>query len=173
MEELAAECLNCTFDRCIANGIVAAASVTRIADDRVPDVREMNSNLMSASGLYLDSKQSKILEALSAFVNRVSRPAGLPLEHSHSSSVVCSSSDSSFDLASFRLNATVNEGYIQLENIAFAKLVREPLMSEIVLRDNQQARCIFVETMNDTGAHCPGRFRQGIEVIDQSVGKRP
>src|SRR5690242_13554217 len=109
----------------------------------------MDSNLMRATGLYLDPQQSEILKAFRDFENCVSRPAGLSFEHGHSRSIVGSPADSSFNLSAFLSHPTVDKRHVHLEHRALAKLIRQSLMRDIVLRNDQQARRVFVQTMDD------------------------
>jgi hypothetical protein len=123
VQELTSKSLHRAFDRCVADRVIATAAVIHVTDDWMTDVREMNANLMCAAGFYLYSKEREIFIALGYLVNRMSRPACSSLEHSHPRSVVCSASDSSFNLATLIGQAPIDKRYIQLEDLSLAKLI--------------------------------------------------
>src|SRR6185369_14986075 len=101
------------------------------------DMCEVDSNLMRAAGFDLNLQQREVLIAVGDFVNRVSRPARSPLQHRHASPVVRAASNASFDLSALVGEAAIDEGDVQLVHLPLAKLIRQSLMCEIILRNDK------------------------------------
>src|SRR5882724_9783359 len=88
------------LDRHVANRVLAAAPISRVTNNRMSNVRQVNPNLMSAAGLDLHIQQREVLIALGNFEDRMSRPACASSKHTHTCAVVSAASDARVNFAS-------------------------------------------------------------------------
>ena len=119
-------------------------------------MREMNSNLMRASGFDLHIQQCEFLIAGCDFIDRMSRAPCVTLEHAHTCAIVRASSEARLNFASIFRYATMNQRGVLLEDLAVAKLIGKFFVRHIVLRDNEQTRCVLVYAMHDSGPNASG-----------------
>src|SRR3954469_2727911 len=123
VQKLATETASLALHRRIAHHVIATAAVQGIADDRVADVRQVNANLMCASGLDLHAQQSEFGITLGYFKDRMCRAPGSAAQHGHARAVVWAASQARFDLTARLGNATVSERDVELEDLAVAELL--------------------------------------------------
>ena len=65
----------------------------------------------------------------------------------------------------------MDQGYIRFVNSPIAKLIRQILERGFSLSDNQQPRCISIETMNDSGSYAgAGKF---LKMVGECIRERP
>jgi hypothetical protein len=135
-------------------------------------VRHVHANLMGASGLNLRLQQRELCKGLRDLKYSVGGSARASAKHCHASAVMRAAPYTSIYLASLLRHPPVNERKVRLEDLPVAKLVRQSLVRQVIFSYDKQAGCLFINSMNDAGANAARRFRERVEVIDESVGKR-
>src|SRR6185503_19289463 len=99
----------------------------------MPNVREVNSNLMRAASLDLHIQQCEFLIAGCDFVDRMRCAACVTLEHAHTRAIVRAASESRFYRAQVVCYASINQRGVSLEDLSVTKLIGEFLVGHIVI----------------------------------------
>ena len=73
VQKLSIQLRNRAADLWIRNSLIASATIDFIADDRMLEPGEVHANLMRASGLQLNVKQRKPIEAFSISASSMNR----------------------------------------------------------------------------------------------------
>ena len=123
MEEMAAQRFDLLPDRGGSNRVFATLAVRCVPNDRMSRVRHVNANLMCASSLQLNPQQCELLKAFLDFKDRVSRPAGIALQHGHSRPIPRAASYAFLDLASRLYDAAIDERRVLLDYPAISKSI--------------------------------------------------
>lgn len=108
VQKLAAKRADCAFDRRVAHGVFAPASVSRVAYDRMACVCHVNSYLMCAPGFDLNLKQREFCISFCRFKDCMSRAARASANDGHARAVVGASPDSRINLAALLRHKTIN-----------------------------------------------------------------
>src|SRR5216683_1596023 len=93
VQEMPPERLHRALDRHVANRVLAPAPISRVTNNRMSNVSQVNSNLMSSAGLDLHIQQREVLIALRYFEDRMSGSASASSQHTHPRTVVRAASD--------------------------------------------------------------------------------
>lgn len=147
VEEKAAHGLDGVFYVGVGDRVVAAFVIDLVANDRVVYVGHVDADLVGPAGLYLDIEQGEFCETLADLPDRYRAAAvGGDL---HPQAVVLVAADRGLDRAGVFFRGPVNERDIRFVNRSLAKLLRQGLMDLIGFGDDDQARGVFVEAMDD------------------------
>lgn len=118
--------------------VFAARAISGIGDDRVADVRQMNSNLVCAACADLNIEQCEFIKSLRNFKQRQSRPSRPAFEDSHASAVMRAATDAGVYLSAIFHHATVNERCIKLEDFSITKLIGNFFVRRVGFRYDQK-----------------------------------
>src|SRR6266446_10700452 len=103
------ERLQGALDRHVANRVLAPAPISRVANNRMSNVGQVNSNLVSSAGLDLHIQQGEVLIALGNFEDRMRGPARASSKHTHAGAVVRAASDARVYFASLFGHMAIHE----------------------------------------------------------------
>jgi len=126
-------------------------AVDRVADDREPDRREVDSDLVRPAGLEPDVEECVPVEKPLDLEMRdgVARRVGV---ERHARGLVSVAADRRLDAAPPRLRPPTDEGLVAALELPAANQVSEPAVGLLAPRDNQQPRGVPVEAMDDPRA---------------------
>ena len=122
MQKLSIQLRNRAADLWIRNSLIASATIDFIADDRMLEPGEVHANLMRASGLQLNVKQRKPIEAFSISVQRQGDPASA--DDRHACSVARIAGNRLIDFAAPVFDLSMHQCDVGFENFPCAKLIR-------------------------------------------------
>ncbi len=175
----ASECLPCTIIEPRSLGF-EAGSVSVVTQKRMADMREMNPDLVSTTGLETECKEARDRVAgravgLDQPPARDGAPAVAP--HAHPFPGVRVTPDRGIDGTDRLVRQAPDEAEVfALERTGAAvigELCRERPMSGFGLGDDQQARRVLVEPMHNAGpAHSPDSRKVVTAMGDERVDKR-
>src|SRR6266566_6354989 len=130
--------------------------VERVAHDRVADRREVDADLVRASGQRLGFEQREVGEAPQhAIVGPSLASADAFGPHAHAVDGVAS--NGLYDLSLRVRHTPVNERDIRLVYFPCLELLRELAVSEVVLSHKHEARSHLVQAVDDPWAQFPSR----------------
>ena len=150
VEEEAAELFDGAFDLGVGDSVVAAFIISGVADDGVIDRGEVDSDLVRPAGLDVDVEQCEFLEPLTHFPDRqcVSAICG----DGHLRPVPAVAGDGPIDGAFAFPRAAVDESDVGFFYCAVAELFGEGIVSLVVLGNEDESGCVFVEPVDDADA---------------------
>ena len=126
-------------------------AVKRIAEQRMPDVRHVDANLMRAPGLEPAADVRVAAVARNDLPVR-DRAARALLCDGHFLAVGRMPTDGRVNRARILAHAAANDGLVYARQAAVGKLSRQRQMRKIVFRDYQQSRRVLVDAVDDAGA---------------------
>ena len=140
--------------RCFRARDMARATVGRIADQRVAEMREMHTDLMRAAGFEPALKKARkrpfgIAEALKDTVVR-SRVFSAAAQDRHALAVERIAPDVAFDHAFVQSRRAPHDGMIGALDGVMLELAGQTVHRAIILRGDEKAAGILVETMHDS-----------------------
>lgn len=152
-----------------------ASVVSRVGDDRVIDVRQVDSDLVSAPGFDFDIQQSEFFQPLGDSVKRRSVPPNARWANSHSDAVARISANWCFYTAFVGFQHSINQSRVNFANLARLKLFSQMQMSVVGFGYDNQAGRADVQAMNYARARTAASTwkLQGLllKVINQGVGQ--
>src|SRR5215475_8042274 len=142
----------------LAELFVAAFAVDIISDNRVANCGEMYPDLMCAACRDPNLQKTKSAEAFDYPIFGVRRPSSrLAGRHLRPQSRMASYGQGDRSAALGR--SAVDESSVSFLNLPILKCTAQARMRHVVFRNDQQARGVLIETVNDSGTRCSAGTR--------------
>ena len=159
----------------VGEGDFVAAGVGFVGEDGVADVGEVDADLVGAAGLGLAADES---EAAESFEDLVEGDGFLAAfrdgADGHFFAVGGVEADAAFDVVGVSLGSAGDEGEVFLVDGALFELEGEVAVGLVVFGDQEEARGVAVQAVDDTGAVFAGDGGEGVvaklEGVDQGAG---
>src|SRR5258706_5364852 len=155
----------------------ARAAIGRIADQRMTDMGQMDSDLMRASGLEpaLEQRSERFLSRAELFDDRVARARGLALaaQHGHAFAIERIAPEIALDDAGASARAAPDDSVVDALDGMRGELLGEASHRVLVLGDDQEAAGVLVQPVHDAGARdAADAGERGAAMGEQRVDQR-
>ena len=107
-----------------------APSVFRITSDRMAERRQVDADLMRATGVEVTAQECMRAPFFDHLVPRARKPSAL--DHRHALAIPGVAADRAFELAGVRLHGTPNDGQIRAAQAAVFQLRGQGAMRDVV-----------------------------------------
>lgn len=124
-----------------------ASSVFHIARNRITECGEVHTNLVSPPGVKFTAHESMPGSSIGHLVSRSREPAAA--DDGHSLPIFRVTSDGSFELTGVVLDQSPDDGHIRPAERTVLQLRGECSVAQVVAGDDDEARCAFVEPVNN------------------------
>src|SRR5690349_14342404 len=121
VQKMAIEVAHVRAESRVLNRVVASGAVRLITDDRISQPREVNADLMRASGFQLNVEQREAIETLPHAIQR--KRAASATHDGHARAVFGIASEWLIDGARISVHAPVHQRDVRLEHRTIAKLI--------------------------------------------------
>src|ERR1700733_1595070 len=154
-----------------AGAFFARSAVECVADDGTTERGEMDAKLMRAAGVQTGLDQTEAAEKQFRFPVRTRGPA-FAAACSHSGAAVQIARYGQLDSPCLRFQFAVEQGDVNLLDLALLKLFHEFSMRGTGPRHDKRAGGSFVEAMDDSGAQWPADGGERAEAIEKRGRQR-
>ncbi len=170
MQRLAFECCNGAATR-FGNGgwRIIAARIDRIANDRNLFMREVNANLMGASGMQGESKLAE--RTIEVFHPGVCNGAPARWRNRHFLALLVMAADGQFNALMMPARRTPAPCQVLSIQIMAGKHIAQSAVGNFAFSDHHATGCILIESVHDTGALSAVDARQIAAVVEQGMHK--
>ena len=149
-----------------AGAFFARGAVECVADDGTPERGEMDAKLVRAAGVQTGLDQTETAEKQFRFPVRSRGPA-FAAARGHSGAAVQIAGYGQLDSPSLCFQFAVEQGDVNLLDLALLKFFHEFSMRGVGARDDEHAGGFFVEAMHDSGAQRPADGGERAEAIEK------
>src|SRR5579872_1548897 len=137
------------------------SAIKRVSHHRVPDGRQMHTDLMSTASVDAQFQKRQFAEfGVDPLLNRImcDRFPSVPAASGHASSSHSVATNAAGNRAAVLFQPSVHQGHVNLFDLSFRKLCSQFAMRYIVLGNHNETACLLIETMHDARPQFPPNF---------------
>ena len=129
------------------------APVDRVSHYRATDKAHVQANLVRSAGQGVNFEQGMERVFLQQAVFGDCLAPFVRLDDCHPFALSRIATDGSFDTTGGGWRVTIYQGQVHFLYLARSKLVLKPALCKVVLGDQDQAGCVFIQPVHDAGSH--------------------